>query len=180
MKKSLQYIILEILEEKGLLPKEDIVPEAVFRVSDSPSLKSLEERSYKPEYLVARTLKRMEERGFVNFEYSDETCSISITSVGRDHIKQKPLDNPISLHPDFHFDGLYRVIMIDFKEDDRKVRDEVRKAIVSVGCEPLRTGVWVTKNPVEDFIEFLREKHDLGGELTLMKVADISPNPFED
>ncbi|HEY1041290.1 MAG TPA: hypothetical protein VGE63_01015 [Candidatus Paceibacterota bacterium] len=180
MKKSLQHIILEILSERGLLSKEDIVPEAIFRVSDSSSLKAVDERSFKPEYLISRTLKRLEERGFVNFEYSDDTCSISLTSIGREHVKQQPLQNPIALHPDFSFDGFYRVVMLDFGEEDRKIRDEVRKSLVSIGCIQMRSGVWVTQHPIEEFIEFLREKHALNSEITLMKVADISPNPFEE
>ncbi len=180
MKKSLQYIIMEILEEKGFLSKEDIVPEAMFRVSDSVTLKSLEERSFKPEYLISRTLKRLEERGFVSFDYTDSECSISLTTIGRDHVKSRPLDNPIAHHPDFGFDGFYRVIMLDFTDEDRKIRDDVRKALVSVGCEQMRSGVWVTKNPIEEFILFLREKFNLSHEITLMKVADISPNPFEE
>lgn len=93
---------------------------------------------------LARVLKRLREKGLVDF-VGDEELIVRLTSKG----KEKALIVQLTVNQK-KWDGKYRIVIFDIPEKRRVVRDLLRSRLKFWGFTPWQQSVWVSKKSCTD------------------------------
>jgi CRISPR-associated endonuclease Cas2 len=69
------------------------------------------------------------------------------------------------------WDGMWRILMFDIAERDRKLRDNLRYKISEVGMEKLQGSVYVFPYPIDDFVSKLYQRYPESTKHVLLVLA---------
>ncbi len=152
-RKSPQTSILKILGRKKAVSVED--------------MKS-KEAEPKAVYALSRSIKNMVESGLAELLPSDQGEFMRITPEGRQQLYRNELsstDMPITKH----WDGKWRMILLDLPEDRKSEREALRYLLKKAGFVAAKNSVWISPYPFEHF--FGNIKKDLGLSTELMIIV---------
>lgn len=151
----------EILEKLG--SKKAINREILANRDDS-----------KEKYAIARSLKNMAESGLIEEIPTERSSFIRITPEGRQKLRNIKLSTPTSL-VSTNWDGMWRMIMLDFPESRKSERDSVRYLLKKAGFLCMKNSVWFSPFPLEHL--FMSIKNDLGlsDEIMIVVTQHIDP-----
>lgn len=176
MKENLKDIILEAVSHFQKIPKSDLTSyiSGVINGSDSEKDKI---RKVKPEYLIARTIKSMIERDLLK-EFPDNTVMLS--ESGLTHIERKHIYKDVIPSPNFGarngvWDGLWRIVILNFSEDERIKRDLVRNVLKEAGFKSIKQSIWASPFVCEPLIAEIKRKLELKFEIILLTSRHIDP-----
>lgn len=104
---------------------------------------------------IERVIKRMERKGWVVMEKTDNGTLVKITEQGKSEVLKFQIE-------DFHpktgdWDGKWRIVFFDVGEYDRKKRDRLRKILRRLGMKQLQKSIWISPYEIEQEIKFVRE-----------------------
>jgi len=105
------------------------------------------------------------------FKYQDK--KFYVTEKGRIKIIKNILANK---KENKKWDNLWRVIIFDIPEANRRERRFLRDELKWVGCKEVQKSVWITPFDVEKELLVLLElwKKDFSGDIRFLKVSEIS------
>ena len=158
-KKSLSYYILLSLEKAvdGYVRFEDFTYHHYRYHYGIPDLKQSE---------LSQALKRLRERGLViEDKINVDKVIFKLTQLGQDTLGLEFNEKD--------WDGKWRVVIFDIPEERKSIRNQIRKALVSVGFMRLQDSVWVYPYDCEDFITLLKADFKIGKEVLYMIVEEL-------
>ena len=79
------------------------------------------------------------------------------------------------------WDGKWRVIIFDIKEERKTLRDKVRRTLLALGFKHLQHSVWIFPYDCEDLITLLKSDFKIGKDLLYLIVEKIEyDKPLKD
>jgi DNA-binding transcriptional regulator PaaX len=99
---------------------------------------------------------------------------LALTKLGEESWRKIKLYDHVLPKPR-KWDKKWRVLIFDIKEEFRKVRDQIRKTLISIGFIHLQDSVWVYPYDCEDLIILLKADFEIGKDL-LYIIADSIEN----
>ena len=177
MKENLQKIILDIVSDSNIISKSDLISKVRDHLKTySPEKES--SRKIKPEYVIARTLKTMEEKDLLSYSLVNQTFSIGETGSQK-LFKQSRFSSVIPMphlgSRNGVWDGLWRVVILNFTEEDRTKRDIVRNVLKEASFKSIKQSIWVTPFVCEPLIQEIKRSLELKSEIILMTTRHFDP-----
>lgn len=158
----IQSIVLRTLFATGGIGVALLAPNALQLFKELDEGKARRKRLY-TRILQAR--ERLERNGLVRVTGSGPTTRVALTSRGMALI-ERIVANDYTIPEPVRWDGKWRVIVFDVREQRRRVRNALRRMLQGAGCIRLQDSVWVHPYPCDDFVELVRANLKSGvGEL---------------
>lgn len=133
-----------------------------------------EEADPKEKYAITRSLKNMAESGLIEEIPTERSSFLRLTPVGRQKLRNIKLSAPNSL-VSTEWDGMWRMVMLDFPEARKSERDSIRYLLKKAGFLCMKNSVWISPFPLEHL--FMGIKNDLGlhEEIMIVVTQHIDP-----
>ncbi len=160
-KSSIQKAILKLLSEKKVIPLDTVKKTVEGAIS-------LEYEGKNPKYAITRSIKNMLGDGLVEAFNSEHRQYFRLTSEGKQKLNNITLDSESSL-VSTHWDGFWRIILLDLPEDRKNEREALRYLLKKAGFICVKNSVWISMYPFEHL--FTNIKKDLGLSTELMIIV---------
>ena len=136
------------------------------------ALQALKMFGYKPQRRsnehITLCRKRLIKQGFITYENN----FLRLTKKGEERLLKLEASNYQIPKPK-RWDGKWRVLIFDIKENRKTIRDKVRRTLDSLGFVRLQDSVWVFPYDCEDLIVLLKADFKIGKDLLYMIVDSI-------
>lgn len=144
---------------KLLAQKPAVVASEVFGLVDTGQAEK------KPLYAISRSLRGLEEGGFLDRAFSGQQEYLRITKAGKKRAHSIALEQDTTLvNP--AWDGKWRIILLDLPESRKDERDALRYLLKKAGFICIKNAVWISPFPYEHL--FANIKKDFGLQTELM------------
>ena len=164
-KPSIKKAILRILSEKKVIPLDNM-KEAV----ESAILPDFEGK--KAEYAISRSIKNMLSDGLVEAFNSEHKQYFRLTIEGKQKLNNITLDAESSL-VSTHWDGYWRIVLLDLPEDRKSKREALRYLLKKAGFVCVKNSVWVSMYPFEHLFTNIKKDLDLTTEMMIIVTDKI-------
>jgi len=159
--------VLGCIESAGLTSLASLSPNATAVL-----LQMGYRRNYSLNRYLQNVISRLDTHGMIIFVNKGNKKFIKITDKGIKYLAvQKGRFEKINKKK--KWDGKWRVVIFDIKEQNRKKRDMLRQNLVETGFLKLQNSVWITPYECEDFIFLLKTNLELGRNVIFMTVNKI-------
>ena len=165
---DIQGIILKTIAQMGVVVLEQIGASTVksFGASLSSSRKS------NPRYDISRGTRRLIEKGYIKIKMRKQEEILVLTTKG-EHALSQIKYGMIEMTKPKHWDGKWRVVIYDIKEDRKRMRRELREALVYFDFVPIQKSVWVYPYPCESLLATIKADFKIGKEVLYMVVDTL-------
>jgi DNA-binding transcriptional regulator PaaX len=164
-KPSIQKVILRILSDKKAISLDfikDGVEEAI-----SPDFKTKN-----PHYAITRSIKNLLSDGLVEAFNSEHKQYFRLTPDGKQKLNNITLDSDSSL-VSTHWDGFWRIVLLDLPEDRKSEREALRYLLKKAGFVCVKNSVWISMYPFEHLFTNIKKDLGLTTELIIMVTDKI-------
>ena len=165
---NIQKAILHSIAAAGAVSIALIAPNALQMLK----LFGIDSKSKWRKYSVNNSIKRLKEKGYIYFEITEKGNFIRLTEKGK-----KKLDNfkllGYKLKKPNRWDGKWRMLIFDIKEERKGTRDRIRSTLNRLGFLRLQDSVWVYPYDCEDFITLMKADFKIGYDLLYLIVDSI-------
>ncbi len=157
----------------NMIQKRDFSKKIIKILSEKPAISISEiNQAINPEkaskYALNRSIKGLEEAGLIEHIYSAHSEFARLTNEGRKKANTLKLDSDSSL-VSTHWDGFWRIILLDLPEDRKNEREALRYLLKKAGFVCVKNSVWISMYPFEHL--FTNIKKDLGLATELMVIV---------
>lgn len=167
-KSDYKKTILNIVALGGILAVGAIAPNCL------QLLKYTKTNKRKKKYYINSVVRRLIQNGYLKYgENRKGQKVVRLTKKGEKVLEEYMLTDSLNKLKTKNWDGKYRVIIFDIKEQKRKTRDRLREWLVKIGMFRLQNSVWVFPYDCEDIITLLKANYKIGKEVLYMKVDYI-------
>ena len=171
----MQTIILRTLYAAGLISTALLAPNALRLFAYLDRGKAHRNNFYNR---VAQAVSRLKRRGLIVFEKKNGKKVIRLTEKGEAEIS-KILACEYKIPEPTLWDGKWRILIFDIKEQRRKTRNTLRRLLAHAGFVWLQDSVWVHPYPCDEFIAILRAHLESGvGEARVVIAQTIESDEF--
>lgn len=154
-------------------PKSDFSKKIVNLLARKPalSISTLTEQlttsdSPKAVYALTRSLKGLKDSGLIASHDSGQQEYARLTREGRKKAVSLKLDSDTAvLNP--HWDGKWRIILLDIPEDRKADRDGLRYLLKKAGFVCLKNSVWISPQPFEHLFASIKKDLNLTTEIMI-------------
>jgi DNA-binding transcriptional ArsR family regulator len=112
----------------------------------------------KTRYAINRSLRGLQESGLVESHFSGQNDYARLTRAGRRKVVTLSLESDTALLP--HWDGQWRIVLLDLPENRKSERESLRYLLKKAGFTCLKNSAWISPFPFEHL--FMNIKKDLG------------------
>ncbi len=148
----MQTIVLRTLYATGVISTILVAPNALRLFAYLDRNKARRKRFYDR---VTQATARLEQRGLISVEENKGRRFIHITEKGRVEV-HKILVKNYQIPEQALWDGKWRVLIFDVREERRKTRAILRLLLRSTGFVRLQDSVWVYPYPCDEFVTLAR------------------------
>jgi len=166
---QIQKIILATLFTLGSLSVAALAPQ-MLKILGSPAFLKNKYRKYS----FNRSLARLKEASLIFFEKTEKGNFVRLTPKGEEKLRKFQL-NDFKIKKPKRWDGKWRLLIFDIKEERKSVRDKIRRNLFKMGLLRLQDSVWVYPYDCEDYINLMKADFKIGKDL-LYVVADKIEN----
>lgn len=163
---NIQRAILQTIAVAGVLSVAIVAPNA---------LQVLRQLGYKPhkrhKEVIARSRSRLLEHSLISY---NRQGLLRLTPKGEAKLRQLEA-HEYRLKKPKKWDGKWRVLSFDIRENRRATRDKLRFALRAIGFEKLHQSAWVYPYPCEDLITLIKADFKIGKDV-LYIIADSIEN----
>ena len=117
---------------------------------------------------VGRALSILKYRGYIRTEHD----RIELTPKGIERARRYKLET-LSLDTSGEWDGIWRVVIWDVPERQRRQRNQIRLVLRHLGFVRIQQSIWVTPHPCREPIDYLRERFELQRSLVYLEASFI-------
>jgi len=128
-------------------------------------------------YALTRSLKGLHNAGLVQYHDSGQEVYARLTRDGRKKAHSIKLDEDTAVF-DPHWDGKWRIIMLDLPEERKSDRDGLRYLLKKAGFVMLKNSVWISPHPFEHFFANIKKDLSLTTEIMIF-VTDMLDSETE-
>jgi CRISPR-associated endonuclease Cas2 len=122
---------------------------------------------------VSNSKKRLIEAGLI--EYSDGY--LRLTDKGEGKLKDLEVREYNVIKPQ-KWDGKWRVLIFDIKEERKVLRDKIRRTLIQIGFVRLQDSVWIYPYDCEDLITLLKADFRVGKDVLYMIVDKLENDSY--
>ena len=137
------------------------------------TIEAFERRSMTQALYPSRTRAITKALAQAGLLFGDEETGFKITTRGHWELARRRMKDGPQAHVPDKWDGLWRLVVFDVPELERKQRDLLRRAISSYGMCQLQQSVWVYPYPCDEFIRSIKEDLGFRFEVLFMLVKEI-------
>lgn len=120
-----------------------------------------------PKSNLTHAIYRLSRDGYVEKSISEGKVIIKLSEAGRDWVL---------LHKDYDgkdWDGVWRLVIFDIPEKNRKVRDTLRRRLKEWGFVQWQKSVWVGKKPLANHLRELVKKLGVEEWVLVVESSDV-------
>ena len=163
-------IILKVIAAAGIITISLIAPNTLQALKLFDKNKDGLKRR---KYYINTALDRLKSKGLIKFEKNNKgiTC-VRLTAKGKEELAKYEL-RKLTIKKPKRWDGKYRVVIFDIREQRRKTRDLIRRQLVTLGFVRLQDSVWVYPYECQEIIIMLKANTFIGKDLLYMTVDSI-------
>lgn len=158
-----------LLLETGLVLSLTHRPDVYFRIikKAAKEWQKINQRS------LRESIRKLYESKIIDCkESNDGTVKLVLTEEGRKRILNFNLDK-IEIKKPAKWDGLWRLVIFDVPEDERKGRMALAAKLKEIGFYPLQKSVFIHPYECKDEIDFIVEIFKLTPYVRFLRVRDI-------
>ena len=123
---------------------------------------------------LRRIIKEFKYKRLVDFtEEKDGMVTITLTELGKKHAVRYDPEN-IYIKKPAVWDKIWRVVVFDIPEKNKKAREALRWELKKLGFKDLQRSVWVFPYDCVDAIDFIVELFEIRPHVRLLEVKKIS------
>jgi len=168
-KENVQKTILSIIKGAGILSVALISPSVVGAFNKLGIIR-------RDNYWVKRSVDRLVEKGLIKFEKTEKGNFFRLTTEGERRLYQM-YDNGVLLKPR-KWDGKWRIVIYDIKEERKTLREKLKRTIESFGFLKLQDSVWVYPYDCEDLITLMKADFKIGKDVLYIIADKIENDKF--
>lgn len=161
-KKDFSRKIIKMLAEKPAISIPEIT-KSINLEARPPS----DQNDKKEVYAITRSIKRLEEAGFIESIYSGQNDYARLTKIGRKKAHSLKLENDTTLLSTT-WDGYFRIILLDMPENRKSERDALRYLLKKAGFICMKNSVWISMYPYEHLFKNIKKDLNLSTELIIL------------
>lgn len=118
-------------------------------------------------YRFKRSIRRLMEEGLIVLQKTPKGEFARLTPEGEKrammiHAGEVKIKKPVS------WDGKWRVVVYDFSEEKKALRDRLRATLVGFGFVRLQKSIWVYPYECEDLIDLIKADFKIGRDILYM------------
>ena len=169
-RQNIQTMIMRLVSMAKSIPEDVLIDQVAIALSGlEPG-----ERKVKPEYVIKRTLKRLEESGSLHKMPRDSNLAdiISLTGFGTEKLHRSSVTHSASMQP-VGWDGKWRIVVLDFESDDKKLRDAVRYMLKKANFLCIKQSIWITPHNLAGFISEMKYHMKLTSEIMMITAESL-------
>jgi DNA-binding transcriptional regulator PaaX len=168
-KGEVEKIILGTVALAGIISIAVLAPNALQMLKLFQPKKA---NTYRQGNYLKSAIARLHDRGLIRFEKRGEYNFVRLTAKGRQALKKYQLGEEAISKPK-KWDGKWRVLIFDIKEQSRQARDKLRRELARLGFVRLQNSVWVHPYECEDIVILLKAHFRLGRSVLYLTVEKI-------
>lgn len=168
---SFPRVILSVVAVAGLLAMAAVAPNAVQLIAKTPGFKT--RREYNKNYYVNKTVEKLISRGLIERVKQYDGIFIRLTPDGERELLNAKLRKEVDQKKLDKWDGKWRMVIFDIKEERKKLREKIRNELIQFGFERLQNSVWVTPHDCEELIMLLKADFSIGKDVLYLLVDKI-------
>ena len=167
-KENIQKIILSSIATAGILGVAVLAPNAlqILKFFDTKSKNKWQK------YNINHSIKRLKDHGLIYFETTEKGTFARLTRKGEDKLRKFELLG-YKLKKPKRWDGKWRVLIFDIKEERKGTRDKIRFTLKRIGFLRLQDSVWVYPYDCEDLVTLMKADFKIGKDLLYLIVDTI-------
>ena len=167
-KENIQKIILSSIATAGILGVAVLAPNAlqILKFFDTKSKNKWQK------YNINHSIKRLKDHGLIYFETTEKGTFARLTQKGEDKLRKFELLG-YKLKKPKRWDGKWRVLIFDIKEERKGTRDKIRFTLKRIGFLRLQDSVWVYPYDCEDLVTLMKADFKIGKDLLYLIVDTI-------
>ncbi len=120
-----------------------------------------------------RTIEDLIKRGYLTRKNSGDGTCFLITAKGRLALREAGKETVCAVkHPE-HWDGKWRILIYDFPEDARSIRNTLRYALDRIGFLLIQKSVWIFPYDTPLLAALLKEDKEIAAATILISDATI-------
>lgn len=127
----------------------------------------------KARYAINRTLRGLVESGLIESHFSGQNDYARLTIAGKKKATTLQLESDTSLLP--HWDGQWRIILLDLPESRKSERESLRYLLKKAGFVCLKNSAWVSPFPLEHLFKNIKKDLGLTTEMMIMTTTHLDP-----
>jgi len=156
---KIQSAILRTVGTAGLLSVALLAPNALrlFKISKSNSRAFLRNKKHS----INNSRNRLIKNGFIKY---NKDGFLMLTKLGEKELRKIEGSNYSVIKPR-RWDGKWRILTFDIKENKKSLRDQIRRVLVLIGFVKLQNSVWIFPYDCEDMITLLKADFEIGKDL---------------
>jgi DNA-binding transcriptional regulator PaaX len=160
-----QKIILGTIAAAGIISVAVLAPNALQAFG---MISKAMERKRK--YEIKSSLSKLVDRNFIKFVKNKNGNTVARLTEKGEKILRLAEINEYKIKRPKNWDGKWRVIIFDIKEERKSTRNKIRHTLKAIGFCQLQKSVWVYPYDCEDFITLLKADFKIGKDLLYMIV----------
>ncbi len=119
------------------------------------------------DYAITRSIKNLLTDGLIEAFNSEHKQYFRLTSDGKQKLNTVTLDTESSL-VSTHWDGYWRIILLDLPEDRKSEREALRYLLKKANFICVKNSVWVSMYPFEHLFTNIKKDLNLTTEMMIM------------
>ncbi|MEK7662412.1 MAG: CRISPR-associated endonuclease Cas2 [Patescibacteria group bacterium] len=168
-KQNIKKIILSTIYGVGMLSVAILAPNAVSTI-----MKLTGGNFKNKNYRINRAIRGLINEGLIVFENTTNGKFARLTPKGQ-KLTEMAYAGELTVNKPPKWDGKWRVVIYDLRENKRMLRDKFRSTLAAFGFIKLQNSVWVYPYDCEDLIALIKADFRVGKEI-LYLIADSVEN----
>ena len=167
----MQRAVLGAVAVAGVLSIALVAPNAlqILKIFDRGK-----RRTFNPKYAAQTVFWKLVERGLIELDDTPRGKVARLTQAGQRVVRS--LENQVARpKKPKRWDGKWRILIFDIREQRRSVRDQLRTMLAHIGFIQLQRSVWVYPYDCEDIVVLLKADFSIGNDV-LYIIADRIEN----
>ncbi len=167
-RENIQKAILSSIAVVGLLSMAVLAPNALQALK----FFGIEPKTKWQKYNINHSIKRLKENSLICFETTSGGTFARLTQKGEDKLRKFKLLG-YKLKKPKKWDGKWRMLIFDIKEERKGTRDKIRFTLKRIGFLRLQDSVWVYPYDCEDLVTLMKADFKIGRDLLYLIVDTI-------
>ncbi len=167
-RENIQKAILSGIAAVGILSVAVLAPNALQALK----FFGIEPKNKWQKYNINHSIKRLKGHGLIYFETTNKGRFMRLSQKGEDRLRKFELLG-YKLKKPKRWDGKWRMLIFDIKEERKGTRDKIRFTLKRIGFLRLQDSVWVYPYDCEDFVTLMKADFKIGRDLLYLIVDTI-------
>ncbi len=160
-------IVLKTIAVAGFVSMAVLAPNAIQALSMFKSGKK-----YEPRYYFNSAVSRLKNQGLIEFLNRNGKNYIRLTEKGKRKLAKYQFQEAVIEKPK-RWDGKWRIVIFDIREEKKAVRDLLRRELKNLGFVKLQNSVWVYPYDCEEIVIMLKAYFRRGKDILYVTAEKI-------